>query len=79
MNVLSHTGFGPNPRRRASDRVAIGLGHAKADLATKLAEALIAADAIGLTGVGIKLDEALVELTGLGLPVPGFAGDLPSH
>jgi hypothetical protein len=81
MNSLSRAGFGsaavttlaPQRRRPAS------LDRAEADLAARLIEALIAADALGLTEVGIRLDQALVELTGIGFPIDGVELDAPGH
>ena len=87
MNLRSRGGFGSTnrimltsaPRHGVGGQVIGALGQAEADLAAKLTEALIAADAIGLTGIGIRLDQALVELTGLGMPIGGVGDDAPGH
>lgn len=83
MNSLSRAGFGPAaltvrapaPHRRRP----APLDRAEADLAARLTEALVAADALGLTEVGIRLDQALVELTGIGFPIDGIEQDAPGH
>jgi hypothetical protein len=85
MNSLSRTGFGPTRMIAPASRRTTGvpaiptLGRAETELAAKLTEALIAADAIGLTGIGLRLDQALVELTGIGLPIRGVGDDQPAH
>lgn len=87
MNVLLRAGFGPADtaartaaaRRGADGRGSGSLGQAEMELAAKLTEALVAADAIGLTGIGLRLDQALVELTGVGLPIRGLGDDLLGH
>lgn len=48
-------------RKAASGRAAV-----EADLAALIRAALVIADDMGLSGVGLRLDQALIELTGEG-------------
>ena len=52
------------------DALATDRDHRVHALAELLRTALGAADALGLTGVGLRLDQALVELTGDGITPP---------